>query len=122
LAVTIDLRKLRQPISECFGGLLVAAHAVSCVIIAARSLFSLPFALRNLHFAIFNLRPFVYHSKHLRRLQAPPSVAFSLGIPGRLMIRPQDSATSKSASEGSLVAWGAPSLARQVCKNPSIER
>jgi len=101
LAVTIDLRKLRQPIFECFGGLLVGAHAVgSCVIIATRSLFSLPFAICTLHFPFFNLRPFVYHSKHLRRLQSPTSAAFSLGIPGRLMIRPQDSATSKSASEG----------------------
>jgi hypothetical protein len=98
LAVTIDLRKLRQPIFECFGGLLVGAHAVgSRVIIVARSLFSLPFAICTLHFAVFNLRPFAYPSKHLRRLQSPTSAAFSLGIPGRVVIRPHDSATPELA-------------------------
>jgi hypothetical protein len=67
-----------------------------------------------LHFAIFNLRPFVYHSKHLRRLQSPTSAAFPLGKSGRVMIWAQDSATSKSASEGSLAAWNAPSLELQA--------
>ena len=45
-------RELKQPIFECFGGLSVGAHAVgSCVVIAARSLFNLHFALFTFQFA-----------------------------------------------------------------------